>query len=57
VQAEVQSLLNDSTITFQVTGPAGFTPIRQPGMKISEATGTLSAVQSGPVNAEIGFTR
>ena len=56
VQAEVQSLLNDSTITFQVTGPAGFTPIRQPGMKISEATGTLSAVQSGPVNAEIGFT-
>ena len=57
VQAEVQSLLNDSTITFQVTGPAGFTPIRQPGMKISEATGTVSAVQSGPVNAEIGFTR
>ena len=57
VQAEVQSLLNDSTITFQVTGPAGFTPIRQPGMKISEATGTVSAVQSGPVNAEIGFKR
>ena len=57
VQAEVQSLLNDSTITFQVTGPAGFTPIRQPGMKVSEATGTVSAVQSGPVNAEIGFKR
>jgi hypothetical protein len=55
VQAEVQSLLNDSTITFQVTGPAGFTPIRQPGMKVSEASGTVSAVQSGPVNAEIGF--
>ena len=57
VQAEVQSLLNDSTITFQVTGPAGFTPIRQPGMQIVDATGTVSAVQSGPVNAEIGFKR
>ncbi len=57
VQAEVQALFTNSVITFQVTGPAGFDPIRQPGMKISEATATVSAVQSGPVKAEIGFSR
>ncbi len=57
VQAEAQALFTDSVITFQVTGPAGFDPIRQPGMKIAEATATVSAVQAGPVNAEIGFSR
>lgn len=57
VQAETQSLFNDSVITFQVTGPNGFEPVKQPGMKVTDATATVSAVQSGPVNAEIGFTR
>jgi len=57
VQAEAQALFTNSVITFQVTGPAGFDPVRRPGMKISEATATVSAVQSGPVKAEIGFSR
>ncbi len=57
IQAEPQSLFTDSVITVQVTGPDGFEPERQPGMKITEGTATLSAVQSGPVNAEIGFSR
>ena len=57
IQAETQSLFNDSVITIQVTGPQGFKPVRQSGMKITDTTATLSAVQSGPVNAEIGFTQ
>lgn len=57
IQAETQSLFNDSVITVQVTPPRGFQPNRQPGMKITGTTATVSAVQSGPVNAEIGFTR
>jgi hypothetical protein len=57
IRAETQSLFNDSVITVQVTPPRGFQPNRQPGMKITGTTATVSAVQSGPVNAEIGFTR
>ena len=57
IQAETQSLFNDSVITVQVTPPRGFQPSQQPGMKITGTTATVSAVQSGPVNAEIGFTR
>jgi len=57
VRAETQSLFNNSVITFQVNGPQGFKPERQQGMKVLGGTATVSAVQSGPVTAEIGFTR
>jgi len=40
-----------------VTGPQGFTPVKQAGMKITDATATLSAVQSGPVEATIRFNQ
>jgi hypothetical protein len=57
IRSEPQSLFIPSTLTVQVTGPQGFSPVKQGGMKINEATATLSAVQSGPVDATIRFTR
>ena len=57
LQADPQSLFINSTLTVQVTGPPGFTPIRQPGMIVTDGTATISAVQSGPVNVSIGFSR
>ena len=57
LQAEPQSLWIDSVITVQVTGPAGWAPVVQPGMKVQDATGTVSAVQSGPVNVGMQFER
>ena len=55
--AEPQSLFIDSTLTVQVTGPQGYSPIQQQGMNVSNGTATVSAVQSGPVNVTIGFTQ
>lgn len=55
--AEPQSLFIDSTLTVQVTGPQGYSPIRQQGMNIASGTATVSAVQSGPVDVTIGFTQ
>lgn len=55
--ADPQSLFIDSTLTVQVTGPQGYSPVRQPGMNIASGTATVSAVQSGPVDVTIGFTR
>jgi hypothetical protein len=57
IHSEPQSLFIPPTLTLQVTGPQGFSPVKQAGMKINEATATLSAVQSGPVDATIRFTR
>jgi hypothetical protein len=57
IRSEPQSLFIPSTLTVQVTGPQGFRPVKQGGMKINEATATLSAVQSGPVDATIRFTQ
>ncbi len=57
IQAEPQSLWVDSTITVQVTGPDGWVPVPQAGMTVQGATATLSAVQSGTVNALISFER
>lgn len=57
LQAEPQSTSIPATLTVQVTGPTGWSPVKQPGVKITGATATLSAVQAGPVNAEIRFTR
>jgi len=57
IHSEPQSLFIPPTLTLQVTGPQGFSPVKQGGMKINEATATLSAVQSGPVDATIRFTQ
>jgi hypothetical protein len=43
------------TLTVQVTPPAGFSPVRQPGMKITDSTATVSAVQDGPLDIGISF--
>jgi len=57
IHSEPQSLFIPPTLTLQVTGPQGFSPVKQGGMKINEATATPSAVQSGPVDATIRFTQ
>ena len=57
LQAEPQSLFIPSTLTVQVTPPAGYAPVRQPGMKITDATATVSAVQGAPVNVAIAFEK
>jgi hypothetical protein len=57
LQAEPQSLFIPSTLTVQVTPPAGYAPERQPGMKITNATATVSAVQGAPVNVSIAFEK
>lgn len=57
LQAEPQSLFIPSTLTVQVTPPSGFAPVRQPGMDITNATATVSAVQDAPVNVAITFER
>ena len=50
LQAEPQSLWNPSTLTVQVTAPAGWTPVPQAGMEVQDSTATVSAVQSAPVD-------
>ena len=57
LQAEPQSLWNPSVLTVQVTGPDGWTPRPMEGMEVNGSVATVSAVQSAPVNAAIGFTR
>ncbi len=57
LQAEPQSLFIPSTLTVQVTPPAGYAPVRQQGMKITDATATVSAVQGAPVNVAIAFEK
>ena len=57
LQAEPQSLWQDSTLTVQVTGPVGWEPVAVPGMQVQEATGTVSAVQSAPVDVVMEFRR
>lgn len=57
LRADPQSLFVDSTLTVQVRGPEGYEPRRQPGMIVADGTATVSAVQSGPVDVAIGFSR
>lgn len=57
LQAEPQSLWVNSILTVQVTAPAGWNPVAEPGMNISGPTATVSAVQSAPVNAAMTFER
>jgi hypothetical protein len=57
LQAEPQSLWNNSVLTVQVTAPAGWTPVAQNGMNVQGSTATVSAIQSAPVNVAISFER
>jgi hypothetical protein len=57
LQAEPQSLWQDSTLTVQVTGPVGWQPVPVPGMQVQDATATVSAVQSAPVDVLMEFQR
>jgi hypothetical protein len=57
LQAEPQSLWNDSVLTAQVTAPQGWTPVAQNGMNVQGSTATVSAIQSAPVNVAISFER
>ena len=57
LQAEPQSLWNNSVLTVQVSAPQGWTPVAQNGMNVQGSTATVSAVQSAPVNVAISFER
>jgi hypothetical protein len=57
LQAEPQSLWQDSTLTVQVSGPPGWAPVPQAGMNVQDGTGTVSAFQSGPVEVVMEFER
>ncbi len=57
IQAEPQSIFTPAVLTVQVTAPPGWSPVPVDGMQVQGGTATLSAVQSGPVNATIRFTR
>ena len=57
LQAEPQSLFIDPLLTVSVTPPPGWRVLDQAGMQVTDGTATVSAVQSGPVNVEMTFTR
>ena len=57
LRADPQSLWLNSTITVRVTPPAGWSPIPEPGMKVTAGAAEVSAVQDAPVNVSIGFQR
>jgi hypothetical protein len=57
LQAEPQALWVPSTLTVQVTAPAGWTPVEQAGQEVSGSTATVSALQTAPVNVLIRFAR
>jgi hypothetical protein len=57
LRALPQSLWNPSVITVQVSGPAGWAPVQQPGMNVQGPTATVSAVQAAPVDVAIRFER
>lgn len=55
LHADPQSLFIPGTLTVQVTPPTGFSPVRQPGMDITNNTATVSAVQDSPLDIGISF--
>jgi len=57
LKAEPQALFTDPTLTVQVTPPAGWAPVVQPGMKVSEGTATVSAVLDQPIELGIRFEK
>jgi hypothetical protein len=57
LRAEPQSLFVAGTLTVQVTGPSGWTPVAQAGMKVDGGTATVSAVQEAPIDVAIQFQR
>jgi hypothetical protein len=57
LQADPQSLWNPSTLTVQVTAPAGWSPVEQAGQDTQGSTATVSAVQDAPVGVVLRFQR
>lgn len=57
LQAEPQSLWNNSVLTVSVTAPRGWSPVPQGGMNLVGSTLTASAVQDAPVNVTMEFIR
>jgi hypothetical protein len=57
LRLEPQSLFVPGTVTVQVTGPSGWKPVAQAGMKVDGATATVSAVQEAPIDVAIQFQR
>jgi hypothetical protein len=57
LQAEPQSLFVDSLLTVQVTPPAGWSVNEYAGMQVTEGSGTVSAIQNGPVEVQMSFRR
>lgn len=57
IRAEPQALFIDPTLTVQVTPPAGWGPVVQPGMKVSEGTATVSAVLDQPLDIGLRFEK
>jgi hypothetical protein len=57
LKAEPQSLFLDSLLTVQVTPPTGWTVNEFAGMQVTDGSGTVSAVQSGPVDVRMSFRR
>ena len=55
--AEPQALFIDPTLTVQVTPPAGWGPVVQPGMKVVDGTATVSAVLDRPIELGIRFEK
>ncbi len=57
LRAEPQSLFLDSLLTVTVTPPTGWGVVEIPGMQVTDGSGTVSAVQSGPVDVRMSFRR
>ena len=57
LQAEPQSLFIPSTLTVQVTAPAGWSPVPQPGMEVNGSMATVSGVQNAPINVAMQFQK
>ena len=55
LRALPQSIWTPSTLTVQVTAPAGWAPISLDGQQVSGSTATVSAIQTAPVDVRIGF--
>jgi hypothetical protein len=57
LQAEPQALFNNSVLTVQVVAPDGWSPVAAPGMKVTDGTATVSAIQSAPIDVAIRFQK
>ena len=57
LHADPQPLFTPSTITVRVTAPEGFRPAPDPGMQVTGSSMEASAVQTGPIDVQMTFTR